>query len=585
VSPERSIAAIHDPDGRVGGREAQRRVSVALDGAEAIGEGALTVGATGPPPAPGPLLLVADGEAPALGAVPADWPRTLCVARGAFALVAAADGQAVAARDHLGARPLFMRVDGRVTYLASEIRALLALLPRRPAPDHEAVALFLAGEPVGLAGTVFNGVRALPPAHVLALGPSGPRLDRYWHPEPRAAGGDPAQAVLDAVRAAVRRHGGGEPDAGVLLSGGLDSSAVLAVAAEEARAAGRAPPPAFTAVFPDHPRLDESAAAGAVAERWGAETTLVPLVARSVVPEADGHVDRWAVPLQYPGATFFRPVLEEAARRGVRVLLDGEGGDELFGCEPLLIADRARAGDLRSALRLARSLPGTGGRLDRRQARVVLRFWVLRGLLAPPAMRRLLRLRGGDAGLPSWLRPAARAAVLDRRSAADEGWWRLGRPRWRAHMGWTLTAGRSAMGVHDHLRRMTAGSGVCDSHPFLDVDLVETMLGLLPEHTFDPMFDRPVLRNALADHLPPSVRQRRDKPFFDPLLRDALTGPDRAAIDAVLRDARALEPFADAATVRALWLAGPDRHPRGPWRWSAEVWRAYAAETWLRRAD
>jgi hypothetical protein len=88
----------------------------------------------------------------------------------------------------------------------------------------------------------------------------------------------------------------------------------------------------------------------------------------------------------------------------------------------------------------------------------------------------------------------------------------------------------------------------------------------------------------LADHLPESVRLRRDKSFFDPLLRDALLGPDRAAIDAVLRDARALEPLADAGAVRALWSGGPDRHPHGPWLWSAEVWRAYATEMWLRRA-
>jgi asparagine synthase (glutamine-hydrolysing) len=585
VTPERVIAAVHDPGGVLGAREAQRRVGAALSRAPAITAGPLTVGATGPPHTSGPPLVAADGEPPALGAEAAGWMETLRAARGAFALVAVADSQVIAARDHLGARPLFMRVDGRVTYLASEISVLLALLPRRPSPDREALALFLAGAPVGLAGTVFSGVRPVPPAHVLALGPRGARLDRYWTPRPRPTDSDPADALLDAVRAAVRRHGGGEPDAGVLLSGGLDSSAVLAVAAEDARAAGRDPPSAFTAVFPDHPPLDERAAARAVAERWGSTTTLVPIGARSVVPEAEAHVDRWAVPLQYPGATFFKPVLEAAARRGTRVLLDGEGGDELFGCEPLLIADRARCGDLRGAWRLACSLPGTEGRLDRRQARVVLRSWVLPGLLAPPTMRRLRRLRGGEAGLPGWLSRPAREAVLDRRAAADEGWWQLGRPRWRAHLGWTLTCGRAAIGVHDHLRRTAADGGVRDAHPLLDVDLVETVLGLAPEHMFDHTYDRPVLRQALSDHLPDSVRLRRDKAFFDPLLRDALLGPDRAAVDRVLRDARALEPVAAAAAVAALWAGGPDRHPHGPWRWSAEVWRAYAAETWLRRAD
>jgi asparagine synthase (glutamine-hydrolysing) len=585
VSPEGVIAAVHDPGGVIGEREAQRRVSAALGGAGSISAGALTVGTTGPLQASGRPLLVADGAAPALGAQPAAWMETLRTARGGFALVAAADGHVMAARDHLGVRPLFMRIDGRATYLASEVPVLLALLPRRPAPDPEALAVFLAGGPVGLVGTLFTGVQPVPPAHALVLGTGGPRLHRYWTPQPRTIEGDPAHGLLEAIRGAVGRHGGSEPTAGVLLSGGLDSSAVLAVAAEAARAAGRAPPAAFTAVFPDHPRLDERAAACAVGERWGSPTTLVPIGAGSVVPEADAHVDHWAVPLQYPSATFFRPVLEAAARRGIRVLLDGEGGDELFGCEPLLIADHARAGDLRGAWRLACSLPGTEGRLDRRQARVVVRSWVLPGLFAPPTMRRLRRLRGGEGGLPGWLSRPAREAVLDRRAAADEAWWQLGRPRWRARLGWTLTCGRAALGVHDHLRRTAADGGVSDAHPLLDVDLIETVLGLVPEHMFDHTYDRPVLRQAMTGLLPDSVRLRRDKAFFDPLLRDALLGPDRATVDRVLRDARALEPVAAAAAVAALWAGGPARHPHGPWLWSAEVWRAYAAETWLRRAD
>jgi asparagine synthase (glutamine-hydrolysing) len=583
TAPERLIAAIYDPVGTVGDREARRRVSQALGGARPLTVGPLTVGGTGPEPLDSRPLVVADREAPALHGAPASWLDTLRSARGPFALVAAADGEAIAARDHLGARPLFVRIEGRLTYLASEIPVLLGLLPRHPAPDPEALALFLAGAPMGLAGTVFSGIRPLPAAHALVLGVGGgPRLRRYWRPEPRTPAGDPAHVLLDAVRAAVRRHGGGEPGAGVLLSGGLDSSAVLAVAAEDARAAGHGPPPVFTAVFPDHPQLDERAASGAVAERWGAEAVLVPVGARSVASEGASYVERWGVPLQHPSATFFRPVLEDAARRGIRVLLDGEGGDELFGCEPLLIADRLRRGDVRGAWRLSHSLPGTGGRLDRRQARVVLRSWVLPGLMAPAVVRRLRRLRDGGCGVPLWLRASACETVLDAAASADDAWWRLGPPRWRAHLSWTLTDGRTALGVHDHLRRTTVPSGVRDSHPFLDVELVETVLGILPEHMFGHTYDRPALRAALAGRLPEQVRLRRDKVFFDVLLRDALLGPDRRAVDAVLGHAQALEPIASAAAIRELWLGGPERHPHGPWLWSGQVWRAYAAETWLR---
>jgi asparagine synthase (glutamine-hydrolysing) len=209
----------------------------------------------------------------------------------------------------------------------------------------------------------------------------------------------------------------------------------------------------------------------------------------------------------------------------------------------------------------------------------------LPGLISPAGIQWLRRLRGGDNGGPAWLRPAARQAVATAAIASDEDWWRAGRPRSRARLSWVLSDGRAALGMHDHLRRMTAPSGIADAHPFLDVDLIELVLGLPPHLAFDRVLDRPLLRRAMEGMLPDPVRLRRDKVYFDPLLLAALTGPDHAELEGAFRGPLELGLVADPVALRALWHNGPDRHPHGRWAWSAEMWRAYAAEMWLRQEE
>jgi asparagine synthase (glutamine-hydrolysing) len=199
-------------------------------------------------------------------------------------------------------------------------------------------------------------------------------------------------------------------------------------------------------------------------------------------------------------------------------------------------------------------------------------------------MDRLRHVRGGGSAAASWLRPAARAAVAG--AGDDAAWWSEGRPRWQAQLAWLLTDGRAAMGMQDHLRRIAAESGVRAAHPLLDVDLIELMLGLPPQLGFDPELDRPLLRRAMTGLLPDAVRLRADKVSFNALLLDALVGPEAAAIDTVLtHPTPELAAVVEPGALRRLWHAGPSGHPHGGWAWSLEVWRAFSAETWLRRGS
>jgi asparagine synthase (glutamine-hydrolysing) len=583
---ERTIALLHDPRGRLSAAQARARLETALEPGCAIHQdGPLSVGWTGAAsPARAPVVALDGAAAPALSDEPSGWLAALRAAPGPFALVGWDGRRGVVARDYMGERPLFYVVQGGTLFAASEVPDLLRLLPMRPAPDLDVLALWLSGRPGPAGATLFSGVRPLPGAHALMLDRASWRLERYW--EPRAQSGldgvgadEAAVLVLDRVRAVVRAHAQPPGDSSVLLSGGLDSSVVLACAAANAAEAGAPGPRAFSVVFPDRSELDESAAGHAVAERWGTPLQRIPAARGPVAPHLREFLDRYELPVENPNGAFFRPALAAAAHAGV--LLDGEGGDELFGCEPLLLADLLRAGHPRDAWRLAHRLPGTNGRLHRRSANVILRHWVVPGLLSPSRLATLRRLRRAPGSAPGWLRPAARAGVV---AQADGAWWRRGEPRWRSHRAWLLTDWRWEAGVHDRLRREAALTGTLDAHPFLDVQLVELVLGLPPELSFDPLYDRPLVRRAMHGLLPDSVRLRREKISFTVLLLDALVGTDRDTVDATLRRGPLeLGAVADAGALRRAWTDGPERHRHGRWVWSVETWRAFAAESWLRR--
>ena len=120
-------------------------------------------------------------------------------------------------------------------------------------------------------------------------------------------------------------------------------------------------------------------------------------------------------------------------------------------------------------------------------------------------------------------------------------------------------------------------------HPFLDLDLIELVLRLPPEHGFDAMFSRPLLRKAMHGSVPDEVRLRRDKTYFDPLLDHCLATEDRQGVTRLLGAAGAeVQSLADPAGVRGLLDDGPSRHPGGPSSWTRDVWRLATAECWLR---
>src|SRR5205085_2651536 len=136
----------------------------------------------------------------------------------------------VCARDAFGAKPLYYHWDGRRLLFASEVGALFAdpSAPRRP--DTATIVDYLLMDFRDPGATFFDGIRRVPPGHVLAVGPRGLSLRRYWTPSGATRAADPVGEFAATFRAAVADRLADAPAAGVLLSGGIDSTRVASVA-------------------------------------------------------------------------------------------------------------------------------------------------------------------------------------------------------------------------------------------------------------------------------------------------------------------------------------------------------------------
>jgi asparagine synthase (glutamine-hydrolysing) len=284
--------------------------------------------------------------------------------RGMFAVAIwdAREQQLVLARDRFGIKPLYYREEDRELRFASELRAL----PRGEV-DPEALEAYLAFNFVPAPYSIFQETFKLPPGHLLVWKEGKARLDRFARPQPADADDlrkEPAETLAEELRArmrdSVRAHLVSDVPVGVFLSGGVDSSLLAALAAEESTKPLRT----FTIGFEER-SFDETAGARKVAERYGTnhrELVLRPepeLLLRALAEVFDEpFADSSALPTY---------LVSQLAAEDVKVCLSGEGGDELFGGYYTYSADllAARFGPIaRLARPFAELLPSSNARIS-----------------------------------------------------------------------------------------------------------------------------------------------------------------------------------------------------------------------------
>jgi asparagine synthase (glutamine-hydrolysing) len=257
-------------------------------------------------------------------------PRFVERLHGMFALALwdAGRERLVLARDRLGKKPLlWTRLPDGTFAFASELKALLRLPGVSREPDLEAIDAYLALQYVPGERTALRGIHRLLPGHVLFVEGDGERVERYWQPEPAEPSTDEREwleRVRSTVGDAVRKRLVADVPLGALLSGGIDSSIVVALMAQ----ASTEPVRTFTVGVADS-RYDERRYARAVAERYG--TVHVELEVEEDIADT---LPRLATSYDEPlgdEAAFPMFLISEQARRHVTVALAGDGGDEAFG--------------------------------------------------------------------------------------------------------------------------------------------------------------------------------------------------------------------------------------------------------------
>ncbi len=233
-------------------------------------------------------------------------------------------------RDRLGVKPLYWtRLSGGGILFASEIKVLFASRLLQPAVDEAAVSAYLAHGYVPSPATLFSGVNKLPPGHLLKAGADGAvAVERYWrarpqpdfpkHPE------DAAEHLTALLRDSVRLQLRSDVPVGALLSGGIDSGLLVALAAGQSER----PLNTFTVRFPEA-AVDESPLAAAVAERYATNHTCLDVTAGTVAE----HLPRLAWYCDEPlndAALLPNFLIAQVLGGRVKVALNGTGGDELF---------------------------------------------------------------------------------------------------------------------------------------------------------------------------------------------------------------------------------------------------------------
>ncbi|MGH8217304.1 MAG: asparagine synthase (glutamine-hydrolyzing), partial [Steroidobacteraceae bacterium] len=248
----------------------------------------------------------------------------------AFALWDRPRRRLLAARDHLGQKPFYYTSDGRSLAFASEIKALLALDPSLRELDRRALDQYLALRLIAPPLSMFRRVHKLPPAHKLIYegGTGQLTISPYWtlRYEPKRAANETAllDELEERLTEALKLHLVSDVPVGAFLSGGMDSGLIVSLLAKRLGVEGL---PTFTVNLP-YQHFAEGPHARRVASLNGAdhheETLQLSLI--DALPDLIWHLDEPSDPLSICA---YR--LAEVTRRRVKVVLGGDGGDELFG--------------------------------------------------------------------------------------------------------------------------------------------------------------------------------------------------------------------------------------------------------------
>ena len=486
------------------------------------------------------------------------------------------------ARDRIGEKPLYYYLDERRLIFASEIKAIVAdpTVPREISP--RGLANYLAFGHALAPETMYRGIAKLPPAHYLLARDGHVSVSAYWDvdasPEvtlDRPADPDAcARQVLELLDDSVRRRLVADVPVGAFLSGGVDSSAVVALACRHTRE----PIKTFTVGFTVSGAYDELPDARRVSRWLGTDHFELRVDHADLIGLLEKLVYHYDEPFG-DAAGFPVFLLSEFARRHVKVVLTGDGGDELFGGYRRYAADRAAA---------------------------FLRPFLTNNWARTAADRlpRLRRLKRALSALPvedparryaAWLvlfTPEMQAELL-----APEVWEAIGDhdpagayPRLYAHLNGGASGGHLNRLMYvdvktwlpdaymEKVDKATMAASLEARLPLLDHRLVELAFQIPGREKVRGWSTKRILKRAVAELVPPSVLRRPKHGFSvptDPWFRGELRS---FAFEVLLDDRARQRGYLDPAVVERMWK----EHVSGRHVWDQHLWLLMNLELWYR---
>ncbi|GJD97196.1 asparagine synthase (glutamine-hydrolyzing) [Methylobacterium iners] len=494
------------------------------------------------------------------------------------------------ARDRMGVKPLFYAASPERVLFGSTLAALAACPGFAPEINARAVSSLLRHGYVPAPGAIWTGIRKLEPGGLLSwrLGET-PRLATYWRLDDAVAAGRSAPfAGSDAegverletlLAAAVRRQMTSDVPLGAFLSGGIDSSLVVALM----RKAGGETPRTFAVGFTDDPRFDESGHAAAIARHLGTDHTTLPVREADALALVERLPEIYDEPLADPSGLPTYLLCAATRQAGITVALSGDGGDELFGgydryalaerfaerIEPVPRALRSLAAGALARLpagaarQIARALPEPWGgpdgadRLRKAAAQLGGDAFSLYGRLLTlnPAAQALAR---DVPGLPSPMDAPGESPLLDRMRRLDS----------LAYLPDDVLA---------KVDRASMAVGLEARVPLLDRAVVEFAWTLPRRLLVRDGRRKWILREVLARHVSRSLFERRKQGFAPPLAA-WLRGPLRSYAGDLLSDPDCGGGFLDRARVRRML----DEHLSGGHNHAVGLWPVLMFEAWRR---
>jgi len=475
------------------------------------------------------------------------------------------------ARDRMGIKPLLYSVRDGQLYFASSLKALL-MTGRIPVePDPAGIRLYLYNQYIPAPYTVLAGVSKLPPASYMRIdGGKMGEPKRYWKApdvEDRSSDRDWQGDLRDLFEDAVRCHMISDVEVGIFLSGGLDSSLVLSYMSDISPHTVKA----FSVAVRHDNVYDESPYARMAAEKYGAELIEIPFTAVEAVDAAERYMDHLDEPIadaaQLP--TF---ILSEIAHEHVKVVLSGEGADELFAGYDYYDRFATMSGRFRRSLEPLRRLRAEVASAGSTVERIMKHTYrstesAFPHVLPGPVCDLLTR------DLPAVNTTAGIQAEVERSWVAGSKAKGLNRALLADSSGW----------LPDNLLmkvdRMTMAHSLEARVPFLDYRLVELAARMPARLKRRNRTGKVIMREAFAQHLGDTLAARGKHGFSLPV-GDWLQGPMRPLAEETMGRGLAKMPWINRPVVEEITgdlMSGN----KGMWR---QVWLLMTIAGWFSRA-